>query len=584
MSVSLSVHLQSANTSFPGSAAIAPSSLDFQNAIKNGNESLVKKMVGEGTFVNAALPNGELPLHLALRTNQPNIMTLLLANGADPEIKDFQNLSAIDHAALMKSESLLAVILGHKIGKDLKEVHEQIKCKGSASHIEELKTKLQKLTTVDIGKLAPLSQAVFQGNLPEALKYVTPQNINVLDANGLAPIHYAILSNQPKAVDSFLEFCSAQTLTSEGDNLLHFAAISGSIDILNKLISLGVDPNHKNSKGETPLHYAAATDNLLHVETLVKKGANPHLLASNGMSPLSLIGASAHERDPLALSKTQVVLFATTALYWLSTMADAGGWVTTDQAKLTAAVVNLAAIIGMNWSEFAVLVQNLDKSWKKVVAWVCHLGLAAIPPLNIGFQAWRTYHVVRNAFDGLKKCWHNVGNRTWAVARNVVVHAVNASHSIHNLWQTCAATYELALMAPYLYKMATATDEEAFLEAQAEFMEFMRSRHNFDPNETVPAANCANVATKDVAGLPTLARVMHQDLNPKCPEHAGLILSATFDMETFKAEGMSYLKKMYRKTAVEMHPDKNPGLNTNDAMVRVGDAKALLEAYAKNHF
>lgn len=169
--------------------------LDFQSSIKQGNVDLVTGLITQGLSVNQPLPNGEMPLHFAVRLNKPDVALTLLKLGADPEIKDFQHLSAIDHAALMKNESMLANILGYKIGKDLKEVQEQIKCKGSASHVNQLKNKIQKISTVDVQKLTPINKAAYQGNLDELTK-LSPQTINEFDANGLTPIHYAILAGR----------------------------------------------------------------------------------------------------------------------------------------------------------------------------------------------------------------------------------------------------------------------------------------------------------------------------------------------------------------------------------------------------
>lgn len=582
------------STSFPsvvnaGPLASQNSTLDLQNSIKlDKPEEVVRLIKTTGLSVNQPLVNGELPLHFAVRCDKKDVVMALLANGADPEQKDFQQLSAIDHAVLMKNEGMLASILGQKIGKDLQEIQEQIKCRGSASHVNQLKSKIQKKQTVDVANLSPLNRAAYLGDVDAFVKS-SNQNINQLDSKGLAPIHYAILGNQTAALNKLIELGSSVKIYHDGDSLLHFAAAGKSQTILNKLISTGIDLNQKNIFGETALHYASANENLAVVELLVKAGANPQLLDNSGMSPLALIGASAYQRDPLSLPKTQIILFAATSLFWMSAMASAGGWVTSDEAKLAAGLLTLGSAIAANWSEFAVLVTNLNKSWKKVIAWIGMLGFAALPPISLGFQAWNTYHVARASFEGLKKCWNNVGYRNMAVARNVVVYSVNTGNSFHKLYAQCIMTYEVGLNAIYLAKIAMAYyngDQEAFIEAYAEYIQFLNSRYQTGGGTgTVDASQCPPVDPSSLRGLSNVNRLLKPELNTNCPEHALMMMSPEFTMKDLQAKGYPLYKKVYTGMMLnEVHPDKtNADPKLLEAAKRLGASHQTLKVWLEKN-
>src|SRR3990167_8527718 len=71
-----------------------------QQAIKQNDFSIFNSLEGDW---NAPLPNGELPLHFAVREGKVGCLIPLILRGADVLKKDFQNLTAIDHAILMNN-------------------------------------------------------------------------------------------------------------------------------------------------------------------------------------------------------------------------------------------------------------------------------------------------------------------------------------------------------------------------------------------------------------------------------------------------------------------------------------------------
>lgn len=568
MSLSIATNMQTINN-LQTKKISSDLQLDLQKGIKEGNlDSITKIIKHNGDAVRMALPNGELPLHFAVREGKAEIVTLLLKQGADPEAKDFQHLSAIDHAVLMKNETIFAHIVGHKIGKDLKDVQEQMKCKGSSAHVNQLKIEVQKISNLP-RMITPLALAAYTGNCEILLK-LPKHNINLLDENGLSPLHYAILGNKPQAIEKLLDLgAEVNLLSRDGQSPAHFAAAAGSHDALAKLIALRATLNHANAAGQTPLHYAAAREDLKLVEILVKNGANPHLLDKQGMSPLTLIGASAYQRDPLGLPKAQVVLFATASLYWISNMALAGGWVASEEGKIYAALTMFGASVAMNWSEFAVLITNLDKSWKKVLAYIGFFGLRWIPPFNIPFQAWSTYNMAKAAFSGFKSCWRNAGYRNWSVARNIVVYSANTANSAHTLYAHCLLTHEIALHASYIVKIALAKDEETMYQIYEEYLEFLR---------------CPPVDPKKLTSLSTIERLNEPKLEPECPKHALMMMSPEFTMEQLKTQGDSLYKRTYRQMMLEIHPDKvKSDPSTLQATTRLGSAAATLKTWVEKH-
>ncbi len=251
----------------------------LESAIKKGNLNLVKEIVEKGFPTNWPIDQEILPIHLSIRENQPEITAYLLENGASSELPDAQKLNAFDHAALMNDQAQLGLLLSHKLGKDLKEIQEQLVLKGPSylealnekidrlsvspvqdyskiifepSQIEKTK-RLGKVTGEDFMKMADLSRAAYTGVLPQSQSLGPLRIINQKDANGYAPIHYAIIGGQISSLETLVAAkANIKTLTQDGNSLLHFAALHGSKRIVSRLIELGLDPNLQNAQRGNP--------------------------------------------------------------------------------------------------------------------------------------------------------------------------------------------------------------------------------------------------------------------------------------------------------------------------------------------
>lgn len=73
-----------------------------------------------------------------------------------------------------------------------------------------------------------------------------------------------------------------------GSTPLHFAASSGYVDIVNKLISAGADVNARNVHGDTPLHNVVYYNRLNIVEILTEAGADLFISNNNGLTPMDV--------------------------------------------------------------------------------------------------------------------------------------------------------------------------------------------------------------------------------------------------------------------------------------------------------
>lgn len=403
---------------------------DLEKGIRTGNLKWIKEILEIDNSLDEPLPNGLLPLNMAVCENRQEIVTLLLEKGADPQLRDSQNLNAIDHAALTHPE-LLKTILGFKLGKELNDL---LKVKPGFLQLQEMKERAQKLilvTPITFMNMSEISRQAFTGQLAQKSAVDSEEDLNAFDENGLTPIHYAILGNQLASLEWLIEKGADLDATDrEGNSLLHFAALKGSKDILDCLIQAGLDPNIQNDQGDTPMHFAALRDDLSTVEILSKAGATLDLRNQYDHSPLALIGSSSSERDPLKLNPLQLLMFATASVNLICQMAATSGWLS-DTAAVAAANVAVGAAFISHMMEFAMVpgknqaMHLLMQIMRTMSVWI-----------EIPVRTYSLYYLGVSTLQGLKACMNNL-YRKKAVAFNVFVHAVNMGQSLQVLANKC---------------------------------------------------------------------------------------------------------------------------------------------------
>lgn len=99
----------------------------------------------------------------------------------------------------------------------------------------------------------------------------------------------AVSTNNTEVVEKLLSAGVNPSCCDElGRSPLHLAACRGYTEILQMLLQKGADPNQKDSMGNTPLHLAACTNHVSVVTLLLKAGTDVHSSDHFGRSPLQL--------------------------------------------------------------------------------------------------------------------------------------------------------------------------------------------------------------------------------------------------------------------------------------------------------
>ena len=227
--------------------------------------------------------NGHTKLMIAVELEDLNLINELISNGADVNIKDARQETAV-HAAAKYSDSAAVLKILQENGADL--------------------------NAKDRNGETPMDKAIFYNNIT-AFKYLLKQGIGFNNVNnygyttvhhavcnkgekgitilkflakhgvelnkntwGYTPVHMAASYNNMKALKYLAKHgLDLNAKTDSGSTALHFAVFEHSVEAMRYLVEKGVDVNAKDNAGETPLHKAAVKNYLEVFQYLVKHGA-----------------------------------------------------------------------------------------------------------------------------------------------------------------------------------------------------------------------------------------------------------------------------------------------------------------------
>lgn len=518
----------------------------LQHFISQGKKYAVEKLIATyGAPLNVPLPNGELPLHFAVKKNHLEVVKVLIEHGFDVESGlHISDLPAIDHAIQMGHREIAAFLISHKIGKTFEELKTTAPFYAAEVDLKLMDMSLQEATKIDPKVMSPFSVAAYEGDLDtiDALYKKNPNLIRAIDKSGRCPVHYAILGGSTATFKRIKELGIPLTLDIEGHYLLHYAAFAKSPEMVNAITE--IDPrfvNLPNAKGHTPLHYAAMQQDLATFTALINKGADPKLQDKCYETPFSIFFAKSMQKDPLALSHGQILLFFTSLLSIASGNPLLKEWLSRD-------VLDTALFIGQTagfGADFLTSFRLQDSAWKQVVGTLSftliHL---LLPSANVkdssnfkdsmlqdpvqhfahlllcAYQIGVTCIVAKGALDGLKNCWKHGNFRPIKAFSNSIVHTLNAGSSVYKLAYTViieAARFRMLAQKGYAYCTG---NKQAEFDAKKQFDDIVHHKYGI-------AVDCPSHTEEQLAQMKTQSlgdRILRPDVDLKCDSHLDAIV------------------------------------------------------------
>ena len=208
-------------------------------AAENGHSNIVTLLLAHGADSNLVDDGGRTPISLAMEAIEPHCFLSLLRQGCDIGAKDLEGYTMIHHAA--KNGNIAALIA-------LKECLEISDTSGCSNTVEGPTTPL----SAELCRVGQAKLLLTRQNFLQALSQKT--------ADGKTPLHLAVEKGSLDVLRFLLDSnCDPKALMNDGSTALHCVAEKRypkdyHIDIMNVLLEHGVDPCRPRCDGATPLH------------------------------------------------------------------------------------------------------------------------------------------------------------------------------------------------------------------------------------------------------------------------------------------------------------------------------------------
>ena len=283
-------------------------------ACKRGHYGIVERLLQEPINVNVINSDGKSALYFAVLASS-EILTALVFEGANPNIRDNDGWTPFDHAIRFKKLDALSILLQspHQIDYVPKFPEHKIPLHLACQESTEMVVHVLIRYGADVNRkhngMTPLMVACKSGHHVIAQRLLQEPNIDIdaIDSNGKSALHFAILTS--KIVTALVtKGANPNIRDKSGWTPLDYAIEHNNIDALSALLEspYQLDCVQKLPTHEIPIHLACEKSTTEVVDVLIQYGADINM-KHNGITPLMVACKRGHYGIVQRLLKTQKV-------------------------------------------------------------------------------------------------------------------------------------------------------------------------------------------------------------------------------------------------------------------------------------
>lgn len=279
---------------------LAQNSTAFNEAARNGHESVVRLLLESGWKPEPTKEGGPNPLTLAAQNGHTAVVQLLLAPSAGP-IPENNKSTALHRAAENGHESVVKVLLDAGVDAEAayaKSKYLPLHLAAQRGHVAVVKQLLDCGASPEPSstRLTPLHLAAQGGSLNVVKQLLAAgASVDPSDNTDSTPLHHAAQNGHESVVNLLLESgANPDKIDDRGDTALHLATGNGHVGVVRRLLDSGVDTEVINKNHDTPLHLATDRGHLAASKLLLDSGADTEEVNKNRDTPLHLATRAGH--------------------------------------------------------------------------------------------------------------------------------------------------------------------------------------------------------------------------------------------------------------------------------------------------
>jgi ankyrin repeat protein len=232
----------------------------LMEAVLTGPPSAVERLANFGADTMIRNGRGDTPLHLAVSMERSDLVTLLLSLGASIHAKNTQGKTPFTLALGTSPRMVSTLLTKDRIyasdDNGYSPLHIAIANGAQVNMVKTILDQGARITAVDFEGRTPLRTAVDLGNW-ETAKLLADSGSNPFSAagDGKTPAGIALASG-PAALRALFSGRAIGSQDAAGNTILHYAAQTGSDELIALLIELGANKNSRNIASESPADIA----------------------------------------------------------------------------------------------------------------------------------------------------------------------------------------------------------------------------------------------------------------------------------------------------------------------------------------
>ena len=282
----------------------------------NCSENLMKYILSLNININESSHSGDTALMDSLFINNNNISKLLIQNNADVNIKNINGYTPLINCCDSDNsdETILLIDKIKLLIENNADINTQDHLGNTALHY----AAIHSIRNKNMNKINIL------------LKYQA--DVNIINHLGYNVLHYVIQYKQKiytKLLSSLIPK-NIDTISHNGNTMLHSAICYQKIKIIKELLKLGININHQNNDGDSALHIIAtnmiSSSCLNRFAALVNSGIDIYIQNNLGWTALHCVLYMKHYKSPSLIksvincyNNTDIKTFGgETALHFLS--------------------------------------------------------------------------------------------------------------------------------------------------------------------------------------------------------------------------------------------------------------------------